>query len=270
MVCANPGPVTADLDDQEKLRAMMLSDRALAVLNFKRNVQGWRGLVRDHALLAGCAQAKPHYHEVHLYCRGDAAERRRLLALANRFGLWASRFRFTHERRNGKLVPILASEAREELMVGTHFHMPVELAEIMTRELLAVADQMDIDVERIRVERPLGRSPARVSTRVDEGWWEAHLAVDHDDELPAKLPLEGVRDISLKIDFITGAELGQGFVNIEAKHKPAERFAAICESTMRSLAMKGYWKVAASLEEVLIDMPVASAIRNQSMPEPMS
>lgn len=240
-------------------RDVNLSDRALAILNFKLRPKTWRGLIEELSVEHGCAQSKNHYHEVHLYCRAGLAERRRLISLAGRYRLWADRFRFTHERRNGQLIAIEGEDAREELMLGTHWYMPVELSGAMASKLLAVTEQLDIDVERIRVERPIGRSPARVAERTDMGWWEAHLSVVHDGQFSEILHREGIRDISQKIDFVTGEVLKQGYVNLEARDQTARQFATTCANVVQSLGQRSGKHAVASLEEVLIDLPSAMA-----------
>jgi hypothetical protein len=236
---------------------MNMSDRALAILNFKLRPKSWRGLVNELSVEHGCTQSKNRYHEVHIYVRAGQAERSRLLLLAERYRLWSDRFRFTHERLNGQLIAIENEDAREELMIGTHWFAPVELAKAMASELLVVADQLGIDVERIRVERPMGRSPARVAEMSDIGWWEAHLSVEHDHNLSDVLRCEGIRDISRKVDFVTGDSLRQGYVNIEARDQTARKFAATCASVVQSLDQRSGKKTTASLEEVLIDLPLA-------------
>jgi hypothetical protein len=249
--------VTLDHFADER-RDMNLTDRALAILNFKLSPKSWRGLVDELSVEQGCAQSKNRYHEVHLYCRAGLTERRRLLSLAGRYRLWADRFRFTHERRNGQLIAIEGEDAREELMLGTHWYMPVELSGAMASKLLAVTEQLDIDVERIRVERPMGRSPARVAERTDRGWWEAHLSVVHDDQFSESLRCEGIRDVSRKVDFVSGESLKQGFVNIEARDQSVRRFAATCTDVAQTLSQHTGRKAIASLEEVLMDLPMAS------------
>ena len=238
---------------------MNLSDRALAILNFKLSAKSWRELVNELSVEHGCAQSKNRYHEVHLYCRAGPSERRRLLSLAERYRLWADRFRFTHERRNGHLIPIEDEAARDELMLGTHWYMPVELSGAMASKLLAVTEQLDIDVERIRVERPMGRSPARVAERSAMGWWEAHLSIVHDDQFSEILHSEGIRDISRKVDFVTGEVLKQGYVNIEARDQTARQFATTCANVVQSLGQRSGQHAIASLEEVLMDLPRAMA-----------
>lgn len=240
----------------DERRDVNLSDRALAILNFKLSAKSWRALVSDLSVEHGCTQSKNRYHEVHLYCRAGLAERRRLLSLAKRYRLWADRFRFTHERRNGHLIAIEGEDAREETMLGTHWYMPVELADTMTSELLTVAGQLGIDVERIRVERPMGRSPARVAERTDRGWWEGHLSVEHDDQLSEFLHCEGIRDVSRKVDFVTGDSMRQGYVNIEVRDQTARKFAAICASVVQSLDQRSGKQATVSLEEVLMDLPL--------------
>ena len=243
------------------LHEMNLPDRDSAVLNFKTNLPAWRGIVAAYAAEANCSRARNEYHEVHLYCRAETdSDRNHLLTLSDRFNLWAGRFRFTHEQRNGELTPVTDGLAREEIMLGTHFHMPSQLVDIMSGELLGVARQLGIDVERIRVEKPMGRSPARVSERSDRGWWEAHLSIEHGDNFSESLRCEGIRDVSRKVDFISGEGLKQGFVNIEARDQPVRRFAANCIDVAQTLSQRTGRKAIASLEQVLVDLPTALLI----------
>jgi hypothetical protein len=241
----------------------MDADRDLAILDFRKRLPLWRAIVAEHCERLGCAGERWAYHEAHVYCEApDAPARARLKSLFDGLGLWASRFRFTHERRGEALVEAAEGEAREELMLGTHFLMPSALAPALAAELGRIVRGLGVSEVRTRVERVVGRSPGLCSGDGRAAWWEAHIAVA---AAPGDVAgaLEGcpVRDLSAKLDFVSGRPLGEGtYVNIEARGATGRDFGAACERVVERLERGLGLRTLAGLEEVLFDGPAAESL----------
>jgi len=245
---------------------MTLSERTLAVLDFRKRLPMWRRIVAEHAEQMGCSGAKSEYHEVHIYCRpSNAAERARLKATFEGLGLWVSRFRFTHECRDGQFAEIPLGRAREEFMLGTHFLLPSQLATIFVDELVAIMRGLKADVLRVRVERPLGQSTARFGSEARAAWWEAHIGVAAPKQRVFLAVQDlGVRDLSVKVDFVSGEDaLTDTYVNIEANGASGKSFASRCDAVSQRIIERLCLRPRVGLEEVLFDrvLDVSLALR---------
>jgi hypothetical protein len=231
----------------------MHSDRDLAILDFRKRLPAWREIVNDYSARLDCSGDRWAYHEVHVYCEiASARDRTRLKTLFEDIGLWASRFRFTHELEGEGLS---RAAGREELMLGTHFLMPSALSSVLAAELGRIMRALGVREVRTRVERVLGRSTRFCASEARTGWWEAHIAVAAEPEAVAQALIGcKVRDLSTKLDFVSGRPLGaSAYVNLEARGASGRQFAQACDYVMETLQARLGLQPCAGLEEVLFD-----------------
>lgn len=243
------------------LRFPLLTEEELISLDFRRDISEWKKRVRDRFTLPGIRRFENHrseYFEIHVYCDiPSAAQRLRISGYFLELGLWPLRFEYTYEKVDGEFKRPHASDLREELMLGTHLHVPNALLGSALSDILAVYRKLGLRPLRVRTERPIRNlSSSQEHEQHLRGWWEAHLKVDVSPENIVSLGFcENIRDISVPLDFVSGEKtVTVSYVNAEARDSTYRDFILICKKIKTNLELNLQSPVGIQIERVIADV----------------